>query len=117
GANQTPAVAKCEFASKVPLPFQWLGLGPHVQHSNRRGTTFELAEYLTQLVAQPCVLTVVRRCIHFASSPQALVASLNEVARKLRFTANGKRVCNKVDFVVRKIGRAVDLQITRQVVP
>ena len=100
-ANQAVPVTKHKFASKVPIPFQRLGLSPNIQHARRRRTTLELAEYLAQLFAQPYILAVVGRRIHFSAQPQTLMASLNELTRQLRFAARGKRERNNVDFARR----------------
>ena len=45
------------------------------------------------------------------------MASLNEFARQFRFAAGGKRERNDIDFIVWEIGRGIDMQIGRQVVP
>src|SRR3954451_4118641 len=45
------------------------------------------------------------------------MASLNKLARNFRFATRGKWQSNNINLVVKKIGQAIDPQITWQVAP
>ena len=49
--------------------------------------SLELAKYLLQLLAEPCILAVFRGCIHAPTRLQSLVARLNQIARQIGFAA------------------------------